>query len=72
MEDVTVQLEQLTLPDVVETGRKLGFGAYGEVVEVRLSGVKCAGKKLHPLFFDQSPPDEERAILSRFVEECVR
>ena len=67
-----MELKQLTLGDVVETGRKLGSGAYGEVVEVRLSGLKCAGKKLHSLFFDQSPPDGQRAILSRFVEECVR
>ena len=72
MEVVTAQLKQLTLADVVETGRKIGSGAYGEVVEVRLSGLKCAGKKLHALFFDQSPPDEQQAILSRFVEECMR
>ena len=72
MEAVTVQLKSLTLSYVIETGRKLGSGAYGEVVEVRLSGLKCAGKKLHAAFFDQSPPDDQRAIVSRFVEECVR
>ena len=72
MEIVTAQLKQLTLDDVIETGRKLGSGAYGEVVEVRVSGLKCAGKKLHGLFFDQSLPDEQRAIVSRFVEECMR
>ena len=71
MEAVTVQLEQLTLADVVETGRKLGSGAYGKVVEVCFSGLKCAGKKLHAVFFDRSPSDEQRAILSRFAEECV-
>ena len=71
MESVSVQLRQLTLADVVETGKKLGSGAYGEVVELRVSGLKCAGKKLHPVFFDQSPPDQQTAILSRFTEECV-
>ena len=72
MEAVAVQFKQLILADVVPTGRKLGSGAYGEVVEVRLSRLKCAGKKLHALFFDHSPPDEQRAILSRFEKECVR
>ena len=72
MESFTKQLKELTVAGVVETGRKLGSGSYGEVVEVRLSGLKCAGKKLHSLFFDQSPPDDQRAILSRFVEECVK
>ena len=72
MEVFSEELRALALGDVVETGRKLGSGAYGEVVEVRLTRLKCAGKKLHPLFFDQSPPDEQRAIVSRFAEECVR
>ena len=72
MEIVSEQLKQLTLDNVVETGRKLGAGSYGEVVEVRFSGLKCAGKKLHGQFFNESPPHEQRAIASRFVEECVR
>ena len=72
MEAVPVQLKSLTLPNVIETGKKLGSGAYGEVVEVRLSGLKCAGKKLHALFFDQSSREEQQAIVSRFVEECER
>ena len=71
MSAISEQLKELTLTDVVETGRVLGSGAYGEVVEVRLSGLKCAGKKLHGVFFQQSPPSEQRAIVSRFVEECV-
>ena len=66
------ELKDLTLTDVVQTEKKLGSGAYGEVVEVRFCGLKCAGKKLHSLFFDQSPPSDRRAIVSRFVKECVR
>ena len=72
MDSVTDQLKELTVKGVVETERKLGSGAYGEVVEVNLNGVKCAGKKLHAMFFDHSPPDDQRAILSRFVDECVK
>ena len=71
MEAAIVHLKQLTLNNVVETGRKIGSGSYGEVVEVRLSRLKCAGKKLHALFFEHSSSDEQRAIISRFVEECV-
>ena len=72
MDKVAGELRGLNLVSVEETGRKIGSGAYGEVVEVRLSGLKCAGKKLHRMFFQESPPDEQRAILSRFIEECLR
>ena len=72
MATISEQLNELTLTDVVETGRALGAGAYGEVVEIRLSGLKCAGKKLHGLFIQQSSPSEQQVIVSRFVEECVR
>ena len=71
MESATEELKHLNLKDAVETGREIGSGSYGKVVEVRVSGLKCAGKKLHSLFFDQSSPNEQRAIRSRFVEECV-
>ena len=71
MESIPVQLKPLTLRNVIETGKKVGSGAYGEVVELRLSGLKCAGKKLHAMFFEQSSREEQRAIISRFVEECV-
>ena len=72
MATISEQLNDLTLANVVETGRELGRGAYGKVVEIRLSGLKCAAKKLHRLFFKQSSAWEQRAIVSRFVEECVR
>ena len=41
------QLQSLSLEDVLETGKELGRGAYGVVVEVRVSGLVCAGKTLH-------------------------
>ena len=72
MDSVIDQLRGLNLISIEETGRTIGSGAYGEVVEVRLSGLKCAGKKLHRLFFLESPPEEQRAIRSRFAEECLR
>ena len=41
------ELSSLVLDDVEVTGRELGRGAYGVVYEVRVSGLVCAGKKLH-------------------------
>ena len=55
METITVKLKPLTQADVIDTARKLGSGAYGEVV-VCLKGLKCARKKPHTLFFNQCPP----------------
>ena len=40
------QLQSLSL-DVEEVEKELGRGAYGVVVEVRVSGLVCAGKTLH-------------------------
>ena len=39
--------KSLSLDNVEETGKELGRGAYGVVVEVRVSGLVCAGKTLH-------------------------
>ena len=72
MATISEQLNDLILTNVVHTGRELGRGAYGKVVEVHLSGLKCAAKKLHKLFFKHSSAGEQRAIVSRFAEECVR
>ena len=41
------RLHSLSLDDVKEIGKELGRGAYGVVVEVRVSGLVCAGKTLH-------------------------
>ena len=41
------QLDLLLLDGVKETGRELGRGAYGVVIEVIVSGTVCAAKKLH-------------------------
>ena len=41
------RLKCLLLDNVEETGKELGRGAYGVVVEVRVSGLVCAGKSLH-------------------------
>ena len=56
-----------------ETGRSLGKGSYGEVVEVRVSGWLCAAKKLHGIFSAHDvPPAEKAAMVERFEKECHR
>ena len=47
VENLKAQLQSLLLDDLEETGKELGRGAYGVVVEVRVSGLVCAGKTLH-------------------------
>ena len=71
MENASKQLKHLRLVDVVFTGRIIGAGAYGHVLEGRFNGLKCAVKKLSEFIHVQTPPDERRSMLSRFVEECV-
>lgn len=50
MDNLSIQpLQHLMLEDVEETGRELGRGAYGVVFEVKVSGLLCAGKKIHDI-----------------------
>ena len=68
--DCRSQLSELLLKsNVRETGRELGRGAYGVVVEVEVNGLRCAAKKLHPILLE-TDPEGCRAVSSRFVEEC--
>ena len=61
------------IPSLQETGRILGKGAYGEVVEVLVNGRKCAAKKLHGIFSARDvPPTEKVSMAERFEKECLR
>ena len=72
MEDA-IRRADLLVPRLQETGRKLGEGSYGEVVEVRVEGKLYAGKRLHAFFYRRDvPPAEIGAISKRFEEECLR
>ena len=46
------QLRSFLLHDVTLTGKQLGGGSYGEVVELRMSGLTCAGKKIYDTLID--------------------
>ena len=48
--------------------RELGRGAYGKVVEVFVSGTRCAGKVIHDILISNNEGRQQMA--ARFLEEC--
>lgn len=59
------------ITDLQETGRILGKGSYGVVVEVKVNQRLCAAKKLHDIFNAQDVPlNEKTAMSKRFEKEC--
>ena len=70
------QLERYSLSglELEETGKVLGRGSYGEVVEMKLSdGRIVAGKKIHDTFFDQdNASGQDKPTKERFEQECER
>ena len=65
------ELRSLELEGVEETGNELGRGAYGVVVEVKLHGLLCAGKKLHDALLQYSDRQAQEEALMKFAEECL-
>ena len=43
------QLRSFLLHDVTPTGKQLGGGSYGEVVELQMPGLTGAGKKIYDM-----------------------
>ena len=63
----------LLIPDLLVTGRTLGTGSYGEVIEVKVQGRLCAAKQLHGAFTERDVPQREKAaMVERFEKECRR
>ena len=56
------RFQNLVLEDVEETSKKLGRGSYGVVIEVIVSGTKCAAKKIHSVLVEN---DDEVSIIGR-------
>ena len=54
---------------VHSTGRHLSVGSYGSVVEVKVDGVVCADKQLHPALLEQRNGGVDD-ITCRFLPEC--
>ena len=68
--DLTDQLKDLTLKDVIPQNKELGRGAYGKVFTVKYLGLPCAAKEIHSLLIDGVSPEEKKAIKDGFIREC--
>ena len=67
-------LQQFLIPSVRPTGKILGNGAYGEVVEAKIPGAVCAVKKIHGYFEREDSGYIDREMVGKnrrkFVKEC--
>ena len=64
--DARRSLEQYRLLTARETGLEFGRGSYAAVVQVDYKGLRCAGKKIHGVFFEGQVSN----LVRRFEEEC--
>ena len=65
--DLTDQLKDLTLEDIIPNNKELGRGAYGKVFIVDHLGLLCAAKEIHSLLLDGVSPHEKEAIRDSFM-----
>ena len=67
-------LQQFLIASVRPTGKILGNGAYGEVVEAKIPGAVCAVKKIHAYFEREDAMWVDREMVEenrrKFVQEC--
>eukprot|EP00731_Ephydatia_muelleri_P023991 Em0016g262a len=67
-------LEDFLLLNVRHSNKVLGTGAYGEVVELEVDGLKCAGKQIHGELLsgatDGIEDAQETPLVRKFFEEC--
>ena len=63
------EIKDYLLDDVVSTGRHLGTGSFGSVVEMTVGGTMCAGKKIHVALLDPQAEGMQKMV-ERFVSEC--
>ena len=67
-------LENFLLLNVRNNNKVLGTGAYGEVVELEVYGLVCAGKQVHSELLsgatDGIEDAQETPLVRKFLEEC--
>ena len=71
-DSLEIQLNKLQLNKVKSTGKVIGKGAYGRVIEVYVYGTLCAAKEIHPVLVEYASPQETEAIRKSFREECIK
>ena len=65
------QFEGLLLEGIRPTGKELGRGSYGEVVEVDWCNTLCAAKQLHDIFLRTLSQVELNKLMNDFEKECL-
>ena len=70
--DLSDQLKDLTLENVIPQNKELGCSAYEKVFSVTVDflGLPCAAKEIHSLLLDGISAEEKKAIKDSFIREC--
>ena len=65
------QFAPLKIYDIGRSGRKLGTGAFGTVLEVEWNGTACAAKFMHDIFKEILSAEEMQTFITAFEKECI-
>ena len=65
------QSQLVKLLEVTSTGKVIGKGAYGRVIEVYVHGTLCAAKEIHAILVEEVTFAECEATKQSFLTECV-
>ena len=57
---------------VESTGKVIGKGAYGKVIEVRVHGTLCAAKEIHSILIENVTVNEFETTKASFLNECSK
>ena len=60
------------LSNVEKTGKVLGRGAYGKVIEVRVYGTSYAAKEIHSTLIEDVTINDFESIKASFLNECSK
>ena len=61
----------IRLKEVTSTGKVIGKGAYGRVIEVYVHGTLCAAKEVHPILVEGVTRTEYETTKQSFLTECA-
>ena len=67
----TDRSQLIKLLDVTSTGKFIGKGSFGRVIEVHVQGTLCAAKEVHAILVEGVTPAECEATKQSFLIECV-